>query len=336
VARSIVEETTIFEIDGKRLSTAARGDVGEKKVPGRQRVILANSKLFPCEGSHLLHTRRFLKSFKTLGYSFAEAGDEFDLTSLSRFDIIYFSNHGVAGQTSLSINQERFLLQVAESMAAPIFWYWHKLENRIREIFRDRYILTGEQMLSEQVSPSHKDAKIVAVENRNFVPLQFASYLQRSQVGTLPRSQANLATYVGAPYKKHWNNALRRDPIRARVTYTPPFIPEWFRINEYLTSEFSLGWHSDTNILNGVVGERVFDSLALGALIVTDSRFAESHTNGLAKFVSSQHEAEAYILATVSNQRRYSEIQRLGFLWARDFGTYQTVAESFLRKLQTL
>jgi len=289
----------------------------------RRRIVLVNTPQLPCPDSHYLHTKKFLNGFVGHGLEHTEITNSVDLESLTNNDIVYVSNHG------LEHNSSSELCSISQSGAFPIFWNGHRQLKQIRELFGQKYILTGEHFLCEP-GPSHREAWDIQLGDQNFVPLTFASSLQVNEIGTLPRSDVLDAHFVGTFYKMHWNALIRASVRRVSIVYSPPFIPESIRREIYLSSRVALGWHSNANIRNGVVVERVFEGLAFGNVVISDNPYAPVITDGIVQFVPNPIQAIRVIKRFKRNPGLVEEIRQRGFEWARTRGTYFHVAKSFL------
>jgi hypothetical protein len=96
----------------------------------------------------------------------------------------------------------------------------------------------------------------------------------------------------------------------------------------------TLGWHSDGNISNGVVVERVFEGLALGSIVVSDNPYAVEATDGLAIYVDGLDDTLAAIDRAWSDETFCRKYQSDAARWIREHGTYANVVQPFLSFLK--
>ncbi len=297
-------------------------------MPDRH-VYLVLLEELPCPGSHYLHTKKFLEAFENLGYKYGEIRNESEINQVSSRDIIYISNHG--------LNRSREVLNVIEKLAARnalyILWFWHDFLDIAELNFKDRYVLTGEHFHKKPVLQEHIHRWDIQQKLDNYVPLTFASKLNPSVIGTLTRNDRYLAHFIGANYKKSWNYLLRVQFIDVKIVNTPPFISEEEREGIFLSSGVALGWHSDANIQNHVVVERVFEGLSYGNFVVSDNLTAHEITDGIVETATSYLEAQDWLRRFKKDSKFRIEKQRLGYEWAKSNGTYANVAERFLARL---
>jgi len=298
------------------------------------KVILLNTHEFPCPGSHLLHTRKFLRSFEHSGYDFleVEAWEAFDALPLSGADIVYFSDHGIKNDT-LSDVQIQMLEQIRVSGPFPIFWFWQRQSALLNSIFGDRWILTGEHYRSKVVRETHQEASDAFRGSENFVPLTFAASLTKEEIASVKRADRWDATFVGHHYQRLLNASLLVSPHKIAVRYTPPFISEERRIEFFTNTLMVLGWHSKGNIVNGVVVERVFEGLAFGAVVVTDNPFALEATDGNVIFSTDRAEISDLLHRFKRDPQYWKELSQSGQRWASEHGTYLSVTRNFLERI---
>ena len=300
------------------------------------RVFLLDTEEFPCPGSHLLHTRKFLKSFEHFGYEFHEIKSWESITSAqpSQADIVYFSDHGIQNDFLTGIQLQR-LEQVKSAGAFPIFWFWHRQIELLNSIYGNRWILTGEHYRSKVVRESHQVVAEAFRESPNFTPLTFAASLTKQQIASVRRGAQWDATFVGHHYKRLLNTALLLSPHKIAVRYTPPFISEEKRVSYFTDSLIVLGWHSQGNIANGVVVERVFEGLAYGAVVITDNPFALEATDGNVIFSTDRTEILDLIERFKREPQFWQKLSLAGQSWASENGTYLNVTRKFLERISS-
>lgn len=300
------------------------------------RILLLNTIEFPCPGSHLLHAKKLLRSFESQGMVFGEINEANadTLFELSSGDIVYISNHGLSeyGPTSTQVGA---LERLAQLGVVPIFWFWHKHSQLLDNIFHGRWILTGEHLRSKIVLPSHGEYSAITSSRSNFVPSRFAAAVNPSEVGNIPRKVLYNASFVGHRYQKTLNRQLRWTLPKVKIVYTPPFISEQERVWMFTSSHIVLGWHSSPNISNGNVVERVFEGLAYGSIVITDNPFALEATDGNVLFADTYDQTKEYFQRIVHDDVFRNSLQEKGLAWARNHGTYESVADSFLNKIKS-
>jgi len=283
----------------------------------------------PCPGSHYLHTKKFLEAFSNLGFTYSEIKHESEIISIQEHDIVYISNHGQIRSEAVN----KILLRLGERNANYILWFWHDFLDVADAHFGYKYVLTGEHFHRKPILEEHVHRWEVQQKIDNYVPLTFASKLIPDTIGNLPRANKYLAHFVGANYKKAWNNGLRIQFKNIKIVNTPPFISEQEREKIFLSSGVALGWHSDANIQNHVVVERVFEGLSYGNFVVSDTPTAHEITEGIVETASSYYELRDWLKRFKGDQQFRAIKQAQGYKWAKSHGTYTNVAELFLKRL---
>ena len=297
---------------------------------GARKVFLVTIASWPCPGSHYLHTKKFLQAFESHGFEYHEISTLEDIDLINSGDIVYLSNHGFsAGEFPFEL-----FYKISQRGGFHILWYWHDHLEMAQNLFGERYILTGEHFYAKPTLIDHVRCWNIQHQISNFVPLTFASNLKPEVIGTLKRSDKYLAHFVGNGYQREINNRLRVRFRGIKIVNTPPFISEAERIQIFSSSKIALGWHSDGNIENHVVVERVFEGLAFGNVVISDTPTAVEITEGVVEFADSYPLAKEIILRVQRDEKFRLSKMEAGFEWARAHGTYWHVARNFIDRFQ--
>ena len=309
------------------------------KNASRNMANMSDKKIFlvliedlPCPGSHYLHTKKFLNGFKELGFEYVEINLVDQISQISENDIVYVSNHG--------LDDLDRALPVIEALgkrkAQYILWFWHQHLDIAKQYFGERFVLTGEHFHHKPVLDSYQSTWNKQQGLENYVPLTFASKLLPSQVGNLKREDRYLAHFVGANYKKSWNRRLQLRYRNVKIVNTPPFIGEAERESIFLSSGIALGWHSDSNIQNHVVVERVFEGLSYGNFVISDHPTAREITDGIVEVAETHAELVHWVKRYRDDAKFRIDKQTAGYAWAKSNGTYTNVAGKFALKFLEL
>jgi hypothetical protein len=295
-----------------------------------RKVFLVTIESWPCPGSHYLHTKKFLQAFESHGFEYHEISNLEEIEMVKPGDIVYLSNHG------FSVGDIPFELldKIGKRGGFYILWYWHDHLELADNLFGDRYILTGEHFYDKPKLVDHVRCWNIQQQISNFVPLTFASNLHPDDIGNLDRSDKYLAHFVGNGYQKQINNKLRVRFRGIKIVNTPPFISENSRTEIFLSSKVALGWHSEGNIENHVVVERVFEGLAFGNVVISDTPTAFEITEGIVEFADSYEMTRDIINRVRKDEKFRVKKMELGFEWAKAHGTYWHVARNFIDRFQ--
>ena len=216
-----------------------------------------------------------------------------------------------------------------------ILWFFHDIANKQEMPFLKRWILTGEHFRNEPITSPHKLFWEMQKSMSNYVPLTFAAAFDPQEIGKFNRTETIPASFVGHRYQIDWCEKLQTDH-NALIKYTPPFISEQERIEAYLSSVVSLGFHSENNAKNSVLVERVFEGLALGNVVVSDNPACEESTDGIVKFVDSYESLCEEVLRFWSDKSLRNSKQKAGMEWCKHHGTYAAVSKSFIDKARSI
>ena len=291
-----------------------------------KRIHLVALAEWDCPGSHYLHTKKFLSSFETHGYTYSEVRKFTDIRDISPDDIVYLSNHGFfEKQISFEV-----LEAISKKGAKQILWFWHDHLDLAKRLFANRFVLSGEHFYKKPFLDEHIKLWEIQKTTPEYVPLTFASDLMPSSIATLPRSEMYLAHFVGFGYQADINKRLRIRFRGIKILNTPPFISEKQRTDIFLSSKVALGWHSDANIKNNVVVERVFEGLAYGNAVISDTPIAREITDGIVEFADTYDETRDFLLRIKKDDEFRKKKVEQGFAWAKAYGTYWHVAKRFI------
>ena len=281
---------------------------------------------WPCPGSHYLHTKKFLESFEHHGFSYSEIKSIADISKIQSMDIVYLSSHGFSlGEPPVSLFE-----MISAKGAYQILWFWHDYLDLARTYFSNRFILTGEHFYSKPMLRQHIDLWQIQNSIDEYVPLTFASSLNPAEIGSFARSEKYLAHFVGFGYKPQINKKLQFRFRGIKIQNTPPFISEGERRDIFRSSKVALGWHSDANIKNNVVVERVFEGLAFGNAVISDTPVAREITDGIVEFADTYDETKEFLLRIKKDDQFRQKKMEQGLAWAKAHGTYWHVAKRFI------
>jgi hypothetical protein len=294
-------------------------------------VYLVNTSTLPNPGTHYFTSRKLLKGFEYLGYRYSETCGDLDKIADSPNSIVFISNHGLVGE-SQEVERALQFLATVKPQAVYVLWFFHSLVSR-KQVPFEKWILTGEHFRKKpQYSQAYEEMWKVQQGLENYVPLTFSANVIPEKVGTFKRTSIYDAQFVGNGYKSEWTSRLKDCYIRN----TPPFISEKERIQSYLESHVSLGFHSEANIQNHCVVERIFEGMAYGCVVLSDNPTAEEITDGIVEYVGNFERLVDKIDFYKHDEQARIEKQIRGYQYVRDKGCYVHVARQFLEKISLL
>lgn len=230
---------------------------------------------------------------------------------------------------------ERLARRTREARLTTIAWFWHDHASLFEQLGMP-VIFTGEHFYGQPASGFHRSWQSFCGEHPNALSIRFSADLDPEGVGQGCSNDRFDVCYVGASnYKPDWYRAFAERPT-ARIVPSPPYIAEADRVRIYRESKVSLGLHSDVNIANRVVVERIFESLGHGAACITDNPTATQVTGGIALTARTVEEMRALVGDVLADDERRARLRREGFELIRREGTYAHRADEFVRLSERL
>lgn len=272
---------------------------------------------------------KFLRAFSAHGYEYHDIHAIQQIQEINNKDIVFVSDHGLERSEKVL----DLISKIGKRNAKMILWFWHDYLDMVETHFKESFVLTGEHFHHKPKNEEHLKRWNIEQNIDYHVPLTFASKLLPEVIGSLPRSENYLAHFVGAHYKRHWNLALRAQFRNIKVVNTPPFISESERERIFLSSGIALGWHSDANIENHVVVERVFEGLAYGNFVISDNHTAHQITDGIVETTASYLQTQDWVKRYERDKKFRNLKEKQGYAWAKSNGTYTSVAARFIQRL---
>lgn len=291
-------------------------------------VYLMNSYEFPVLGTHYFCMKKFIKGFEENNFIIKEAKHIDDLTNNS---IVIISSHSINNNDFISN-----LILLANKFPDCIYicWYFHKIYNYIP--FK-KFILTGEHFHKKPKKNSHIIYWEIQNNVHNFYPLTFAANLKENIVGTLTRRNIYDACFIGSTYKYDWIHNLHNIIYLGSNKWTPENpIKEEDRIQYFLDSKICLGFHSEDNIMNNVVTERVYEGMAYGCVVISDNPIAHEITNGIVQIATNKNDFNALYHKLLNNDDICKDLQKRGYEWVKQHGLYKHVTKGFLNNMKEL
>lgn len=281
---------------------------------------LMNSPELPTPGTHYYTTSKFSNGFKHHGYTVTEAKT---LDSITDNAIVLLSNHGISCNKELAFRSLRYL---AEKFPNTVFicWFYHQYYD---EIPFKKFILTGEHFHKKPVLAEHIFFWDLQNRINNYVPLTFSSSLYPEHVGNLPRNEKINGCFIGTSYKPEWVNGLENI-----VYVSGNQLPEQERIQTFLSSKIGFGFHADANVANNVVVERVFEGLAFGCVVISDSPVAAELTENIVQIANTKEEFLNIYNRLLNDDKERQDLQQRGYDWIKRKGLYVHIAKNFLDK----
>ena len=224
---------------------------------------------------------------------------------------------------------ERLAERVAGRGIVVLAWFWSGEADWLRGLGMP-LIFTGERHYEQPASEYHAAWRSFYESSDDALPITFSADADPRRIGDGSENERYGVVFVGQGlYKPDWYGTFAEGDGN-RIVPTPPYIDEDERLDIYRNAKVVLGLHSDDNIANAVVVERVFEALAYGAVCVTDNPHGAPATGGVARVAATREEMESVVQGVLDDDSRRRELREAGFEFARTRGTYAHRAEEFI------
>lgn len=197
-------------------------------------------------------------------------------------------------------------------------WYWHNIEQTSRFKY---FVCLHENMLAPEVDA--RWPKLLAVPR---CPLLLRANEAADNIGKLPRHPVRDYCYMGWGYCAELVPGHPFTGIYHGVYDWSKFMSYDDRRQLYLSSHFALGFQSPENIERRHVSQRIFEGLAYGCVVLSNSIAAVEQTNGIVQLISSKVDLEAQMNHLLKSPFELLALQERGYEFARQFGTNEFAA----------
>jgi glycosyltransferase involved in cell wall biosynthesis len=211
-----------------------------------------------------------------------------------------------------------------------IGWYW-KPHFPLQYLFK-RVIYTGE----EKLDPIPRDIELFKeLKNTiNYTPLLLRANEPIETIGLNERKDERIYCFMGFPYATNMI-PTKYSGIYHNVCYGG-YLDYPTRKNIYLTSVIALGYHGDEPIQQKSFSQRIFEGMAYGCIILTNSLAAEEYTDGICVYVKDKEDVETKIQYYLDNPDKRKEKQEQGYQWVKEKGTNRHVWKSFFSIIEKM
>jgi hypothetical protein len=210
--------------------------------------------------------------------------------------------------------------------AIYIGWYWHEINTDDLKYF----IYTYENMLNP-------DYRVMFLkQKKNNCPLFLRAPENPEFVGTYKKNIIYDYCYMGWRHKPEFvpsNNLFKG--LYYGVTEHNLFLDYIKRKEIYLSSIFALGFQADKNINDKHVSQRIFEGLAYGCIVLSNSISACEQTNNIVVYVDSKQDLENKMRFFKANPELIKQKQLEGYEFIKKYGTNHFSIDNFINCINT-
>ena len=205
--------------------------------------------------------------------------------------------------------------------AIYIGWYWTNINvNKLKY-----FIHTYENIMN--IYHYTKSSELIKLRQQKYnIPLLLRANDDPMLIGTYERKIERDYCYMGYKY------CPDMIPIHFTGVYHGTFIHEDFMSYEerkklYLSSIFALGFQSTSNIELKHVSQRIYEGLAYGCIVLSNSLPACEQTNNIVVYVDSLKDLEEKMTYYKNNPDLIKQKQEQGYAFVKKHGTNEKSVE---------
>jgi hypothetical protein len=226
------------------------------------------------------------------------------------------------GNSHISSNAIDLLNNIAP-LAIYIGWYWLNID-----VTRLKYFIHTCENCITPVDDDHNLNKLSS-NKPNICPLLLRANESIEKIGSYEKIIKHDYYYMG------WGYCTHMIPTKYNGVYHGVYNHNLFlsydtRKQNYLSSIFCLGFQAPENITNSHVSQRIYEGMAYGCIVLTNSLPAVEQTNGIAVLVNSKEEIENTMEYFLNNPDKLAEKQKLGYEFIKNFGTNNYSIDKFI------
>jgi hypothetical protein len=294
-------------------------------------IVILNCPEIPCRVVLIYVFQELCEAFKERGYTVKIVTDIKDLHNNS---IIFM---GDPGDVQYNITTDLLFKYAPE--AVYIGWYWGNLVDVSKLkyfIFTYENYLHIKPYLGDNTVWYHGiyyDAFNFAIKQKNSCPLLLRANDLPIKIGYYERNPIRDYCYMGWIYKQDLIPTKFNGLYYATCNHSQ-YLSYEDRKKNYLSSHFALGFQHDTNIINGHVSQRIYEGLAYGCVVFSESLPAVEQTNGIVVYIKSKEDLEEKMQYYLDNPQEIEKKQQEAYLFIKKYGTNQYAIDKFIKVIK--
>lgn len=224
------------------------------------------------------------------------------------------------------VNNPGELLNNQSKNAIYIGWYWHKQNISMIKYFLHVY----ENILSKNPLPDKVEILKFMKSIPNSCPLLLRANDEPNDIGNFERNVDKDYCFMGGrmcdwlipgePYKGIYHG----------VHSVSQYLDYDIRRKHYLSSTFALGFQTRDNIINEHVSQRIYEGMAYGCVVLSNSLPACEQTDGIVEYIHNKVDLEIKMKYYLDNPDKIKEKQEKGYNFVKEKGTNNYTLEKIL------
>ena len=242
-------------------------------------------------------------------------------------DVREITNNSIVfiGDTFRHPNIATLLNKIAPD-AIYVGWYWHKQNTDALKYF----IHTYENMLNPDDRVKFLKQKI------NNCPLLLRASEHPDKISTYEKNIIYDYCYMGANYCQDLVPSKKYKGVHHAAHQHKDYLPYSKRKEIYLSSNFALGFQVNDNIVNKHVSQRIYEGMAYGCIVLTNSIPACEQTQNIPVYVSSRQDLEDKMEFYMANPVLMKQKQIEGYEYIKQYGTNHYAIDKFIHCIKDI
>jgi len=209
------------------------------------------------------------------------------------------------------------LLRKQSDKAIYFGWYWQQWDTEGLQ-----FIYMYENVLSPTLLPDKVEVLKFMNARPNTCPLLLRANEPVENIGKLERVEEYDYCFMGGkmctwllPHGNEFRGSYHgTHNITEYLSYD-------HRREIYLKTRFALGFQTNDNITNGHVSQRIFEGMAYGCVVLSNSMPAVEQTEGIVEYVCSHEQVEEKMRYFLQHPEERRQKQERGYEFVRKTGT---------------
>ena len=246
------------------------------------------------------------EAFTRLGFSVKTVNNVYDLKD---------NNIVFMGNTIHCENPCNLLKSIAPN-AIYIAWYWTDYINELKY-----FINTYENMLNIEYNKNRVEYLRNLRQTMYNTPLLLRANEDPNLIGTYQKNIERDYCYMGWKYWYDSNPSDNYTGLYHGVINHSDYFDYQKRKEIYLSSTFALGFQCKDNVYSQHVSQRIFEGLAYGCIVLTNSIPACEQLDNIPVYISCQYDIEEKIDFYKSNPDLLEQKKQKGYDYVKKWGT---------------
>jgi hypothetical protein len=209
--------------------------------------------------------------------------------------------------------------------AVYIGWYWNAIDTSALNYF----IYTYENHYNFLAIDQHRIRYEQIKDKKNRCPLLLRANDSPTSIGKYERKEEMDYCYMGFPYQPQLVPGEEFKGIYYAVSDQTRYLNYGQRRDIYLRSTFALGFQGPENHLTGHVSQRIYEGMAYGCVVFSESIHAVEQTEGIVQHFKTKTDLEKKMRFFKAHPEKILELQERGYKYVREKGTNQFAVELF-------